>query len=242
MKKLLAATAFLTGIPIRTPGAHDPASLRAASGFFPVVGLIIGFFLAGIYFLSSLLFSPVISALLVLGGQACITLCLHLDGFAGVAEALGGKKTRDEALRSMNTHHIGVFGITALFILLAIKTAALEALAGGAIYAILIIAPAISRWSMLGPIWKYPHAEGTGPHKILAISGGEYFIATVFILALSFIVSPSISLYALIISGAAAFCAGKCITLRVGGVTKDTYGFLVELTELVFLLSWIALR
>lgn len=242
MKKLLAAVAFLTGIPVSSAEAHNSANLRRASGFFPIVGLIIGFFLAGTYFLSSFFFSPIISALLVLGAQACITLCLHLDGFAGISEALGGKKTRDEALRSMSHHHLGVFGITALFILLGIKTAALEALAGSAIYAILIITPAISRWSMLGPIWKYPQAEGTGPHKILEITGGEYTIATIFILALSFIVYPGVSFFALLISGAAAFCAGKFITIRVGGVTKDTYGFLVELTELVFLLSWIALR
>src|SRR5260370_35078134 len=86
---LLAATAFLTRVPV--PRRDTRASLARAYRAFPLVGVGIGATIGGLYLLMLQIGLPTIAAAaLALGAGALLTGALQEDGLADVAEGVGG--------------------------------------------------------------------------------------------------------------------------------------------------------
>src|SRR5438105_137537 len=77
----LIALGFLTTIPVRT-SAPESGDLGRAGRWFPTVGLVLGAVLATAHFLLSQLFSPLLTAALVVALWTALTGGLHLDGLA----------------------------------------------------------------------------------------------------------------------------------------------------------------
>ena len=88
MKRLLAALAFLTRVPIKT--AFTAEDVGRASIFFPVVGVGIGALQLGLWKLASPHLTSFVDAVLVVTLSAWLTRALHLDGLADFADGLGG--------------------------------------------------------------------------------------------------------------------------------------------------------
>ena len=205
-------------------------------GYFPVVGLIIGLLLAGLYCLMRGIFSvPLVSTILVTV-LVLLTGAHHLDGLSDTFDALVAGRTTEQRLSIMADTRVGVFGILSIVLTLLIKYAALMGIAS---VSILIMVPVVSRWTMAGAILIFPAARksGMGFAAKNGASWKSFAAATVIallvmILFCGWIVGPILMavLFGLVC------CFGLLFRRLFGGLTGDCYGALVELGEVMALI------
>jgi adenosylcobinamide-GDP ribazoletransferase len=241
MKALLVATAFLTRVPVRVDaGARD---VGHAARWFPLVGAALGG--AGAVVARGLTdvpdFPAPLTALILVGLGAWITGAIHLDGLADTADGFGGGKTREDVLRIMRDPRVGSFGALALILIVGLKVAALAALLEArAAAAVLVVVPALSRWTvvMLGAWLPYARPDGglglavTEHHDRHALAWATASAAVVAAIAAGW---SAFVLGAL--AAATTFVVGRAARQRIGGVTGDVFGASVELTEATVLIG-----
>ncbi|HHF09166.1 MAG TPA: adenosylcobinamide-GDP ribazoletransferase, partial [Candidatus Atribacteria bacterium] len=97
------ATGFLTILPL-TREDDGPEEIAASSIFFPLVGLLIGGGVYGVFWVTRFVFgASFLPALLALTTWVVFTGGLHLDGLADVVDALGApvfsKEARERILK-----------------------------------------------------------------------------------------------------------------------------------------------
>ena len=229
LRNLFSALVFLTVIPAP---AHDSFDARAAAPFFPVIGLLIGFFVCLIDTVGQLLWPPPVIAILDVIALAIVTGALHLDGLADTADGLYGNWPPEKALAIMKDSRVGAMGMVTAILCLAAKT--------GGIYALhdiralsLILVPAYARASVLIGMRFLPYGRpqgGTGHAFFQAPLKPKDFWA-VFLLALG---SITIGTKALFLNLGFAFLVTAMIWFyrkRVGCVTGDMLGAMVEVME-----------
>jgi cobalamin 5'-phosphate synthase/cobalamin synthase len=230
MIRFLAALAFLTRVPIRR--GFPSSDVARAALFFPVIGAGIGCLQLVTFRLLKPYLPSLVLAVLVVALSAWASRGLHLDGLADFADGLGGGATREEVLRIMRDPAVGAFGAVTIFLVLAIKIAAVDALDA---QAALVVAPALARWSTvpLGSLLPYARAgENSGLGSAMTRAGGvELAGATVFSIALSFLLPWRLVLGSwaavLLVTGVVGAIARR----RIGGMTGDVLGANAELAE-----------
>ncbi|RJQ39204.1 MAG: adenosylcobinamide-GDP ribazoletransferase, partial [Dehalococcoidia bacterium] len=143
------ALGFLTVFP--TPARANARPERALP-YFPLVGLLLGLVLAGIYYgLEQLLPLPVVTALVVIA-LAALTGGHHLDGLADTFDGLGGA-SKEERLELMAETGSGAAGAAVITLLLLVKYLALRQ---AAIIPALLLAPTLARGAVLAAIFAFP--------------------------------------------------------------------------------------
>ena len=202
--------------------------------FYPLIGFILGVVLwathsALVAYIPSTHLAVIIFALWVL-----LTGALHLDGFGDTIDGLFVKKER--ALEVMKDSHIGGMGMifTAVFLLLKLSSIIhFEA------YYLLPLILMFSRLNAVMAIYFYDYVGG-GMGKLIK----EEINTTHLVVALfySFVIGFFFSYLSLfIVSALLLFVLAKFFTTRLGGLSGDVYGFIIELSELV-LLNFIIIR
>lgn len=121
---LRAAFAFFT----RLPAGQPTAGFRDAAGWLPVVGLVVGCLAGAVTAAAGHLFPPFACGVLGCLAWAGVTGGLHLDGVADCGDGLWVEADRQRRLEIMRDSRLGTFGGAALFFVLAVKAAALAAL------------------------------------------------------------------------------------------------------------------
>ena len=234
---LLAALQFLTILPVKRN--FTSAQIRRATAYFPVVGLIIGAILLGLHYLLDFLLPSAIVSGLLLATLVVMSGCLHLDGLADTIDGLAGHRTPERRLEIMHDSRIGAMGAGGLFLFLIIEYIALNSIPGKWMPFTLLLAPAVSRWAMVGVIFAYPYArpEGLGKAFKQGVSWIELLIASLVILALTAILFQIAGLIIIasvfiIINGAALY-----FKRQLGGLTGDTYGAINEIALITVLLT-----
>ena len=143
LRLLIVATQFLTRLPIPQAVeawmAWTPERLRAASRYFPLVGLIVGGLTAGVYWVATQVWERPLAAAMSLACAALFTGAFHEDGFVDYADSFGGAN-RERALTIMKDSRIGTYGALAAIFLFAIKWLALMSLSRDAAIAALLLA------------------------------------------------------------------------------------------------------
>ena len=123
MSYLATSVALLTRIPIPFRWTGGAEAVGKSSRWFPLVGLLIGAAYLAVFKLASIVFPPMVAAVLVVVAEAFLTGALHMDGLADMADGFGGGHTRDDVLRIMRDQVIGSYGAVALLLTLALKIA-----------------------------------------------------------------------------------------------------------------------
>ena len=113
---LRAALGFFTRLPIGS--APLPPTFRGVAVWLPVVGLIIGLLISLALGLAAQILPASLCGVIGCLAWVAVTGGLHLDGVADCGDGL------------MKDSRLGTFGGAALFFILALKAAALGALAG----------------------------------------------------------------------------------------------------------------
>ena len=244
MKAVLVATAFLTRVPM--PVVADAADVSGAARWFPLVGGAIGAVAALIAWVMRdvIAFPSAVIATLLVGYGAWVTGAIHLDGLADTADGFGGGHTRDDVLRIMRDPLIGSYGATVLLIVVGTKAAALTALLDrGAAVPFLVTAPAIARWtiSVLASWLPYARTEGGLGASVTHQPVMGLLVSTALTAVIALGALGANALFTWMPALVAAAWMARAARRRIGGVTGDVFGAIVELTETVVLLSGVAL-
>lgn len=234
MHDLWTAMGFLTTLPVPTYALPADA-LRRAGVWFPAIGLLIGAILAAAAWMLAFVLPPMVVAVLVVALWAALTGALHLDGLADCGDGLLPPVSRERRLEIMRDPRVGAFGVTVLVLVLLLKAAALASLA--VTWPALLLAPLWARWLLLVAA-RWPSARPGG----MGASLGPVLDARRLALAAlpPIVLTGGVGVWhwpVIAAAGAALLAALGVLGLaqrRLGGVTGDVFGAVVEVSEAVF--------
>jgi adenosylcobinamide-GDP ribazoletransferase len=239
MGSLILALRFLTIAPVPGREAAGPSALGRAAWWFPVVGLLVGSALAIAARAADALFPPLVAAALLVTGWKVATGGIHLDGLADCLDGLAG---RDPARRLaiMRDSRIGVFGAAGLILLCLLAVTALAALSASLRLRVLLLAPVIGRVApLLAGAWLVPATPGQGLGAAFA-AGLSRWAGPAHVIVVGALAAWLLGIGGLAIAAAAwslALLAAGFVARRLGGVTGDVLGAVVEVAELGTLLG-----
>ena len=241
---LLLALRFLTVISVRSTVEITSKALARSMAWFPLVGLLIGLILGGIWYAMSFVFPPLLVSLLIVMTLAIITRGLHLDGLSDTLDGLGGGYTKERRLEIMKDSHIGAFGVIGIIFAILMKMMAISELPETSRLLVLVIFPMMSRFSMVLVAWKCPYARKEG-------GLGKDYVESVDSRAVIFAGASALVVSLLLVSywGLMLFLSVVFISLilawfflrALGGVTGDVLGAVNELTEISVLVLCLVL-
>jgi len=238
------ALIFLTRLPLPHAGAITGEDLARATWANPIAGAVIGAAGGLVYALAFQLgLTPLLCGLLAVAATILLTGALHEDGLGDVADGFGGAFERERKLAIMRDSRIGTYAGLALILSVAIRAAALAAIAApGAVAASLIAAHAGARATIPLFMRSFPLAKAEG----LAAYAGEpprASVATALVLGLlvSVLALGGAGLVALLAGACAAFVMGAIALRQIGGYTGDVLGAAEQLAEAAVLIAAAAL-
>lgn len=239
MENFLVAVQFLTRIRIKKDLCSDPQSLGRSTRWFPLVGFLIGLILRGCHKLFAALLPPMAGDVLIILVLTSISGGIHVDGLVDAVEGFYAGRNKEDILRIMRDTYIGSIGALALFFLLALKIAFLNALPQQTIKgSILLIMPMLGRWIIvfLAAIGKYARSDGgLGEAFFAHTSPKQFFQASIFPALVLLFSSPR---WGLLVTGFLfALSYGLFIWVRskIDGLTGDILGAANEITEVAVL-------
>jgi adenosylcobinamide-GDP ribazoletransferase len=236
MKGLIVALGFLTRLPV--PRIAIDAQAQAASlKWYPLVGLLLGALLIGVFALLHAM--PALpAAAIMLVAWVALTGALHLDGLADSADAwIGGMGDRERTLSIMKDPRSGPAGVVALVLVLLLKISALATLRH---WEWLLLPPLLGRAAVVA--WflttDYVRSQGLGePLRGASAKGCRVALALTVAFCLCFRWAGLVALVAACVTGWVWRRAG---IQRLGGFTGDTAGALVEMVEAVTIVALVA--
>ncbi|MEZ5547855.1 MAG: adenosylcobinamide-GDP ribazoletransferase [Pseudomonadales bacterium] len=244
LRPFLLACQFLTVIPLPATATPDGEDIGQSSLYYPLIGLLLGLSLSATAYVSNLLFTHILSAVLVLTIWVILTGALHLDGFADSVDGwAGGLGSGERTLRIMKDPHCGPMAVTALVLLLLIKAATLAALlmlSGNLL--LLLIPPVLARLSILVLFLTTPYVRPLGLGEVLINHFPRRTALAICLLLPTFLLLAafSLSLKIILVSGLSFLMLRRMMITRIGGCTGDTTGALVEMLEVGVLLTMVA--
>ncbi len=258
------AIAFLTRIPAvdlsKALKSNNKTISQGSLYFYPVIGLIIGSLMCGVYTIcawqvsnsyplavtgfdrSSFDSSSLVIAALMLLVWSLVTGGLHLDGLADAADAwVGGYGDKQRTLDIMKDPTVGPMGAMLVVLVLLLKFAALVVVVDKAegfylIGAILAV-PMLARFSILPLFYFTPYVreKGLGNNLKESISPIVFIIVTTLCMVLTVVFLQQKSIFILILAAAIILWARNIMMQRIGGTTGDTAGALIEVQEALLL-------
>lgn len=258
IRSFIAAMGLFTLIPV-PPTDLDRTLATRAMRAFPVLGLLLGS-VAGLvaWGIAALGGGHLLAAFAGLGVLVAATGAMHLDGIADTADGLASQAKANDALAIMKKSDIGPMGVTALVFALLVEAAALAA---PGIYGVRFVV-ALGGMAMIG---RLAAMATTGTWVPCARPGGfgSFFSGittmpallaeTAFLLLVAGAAGSGIGgwwgVLALVGCSLAALGVGglwrRHLVGRLGGITGDVIGSIIELTQAAFLvflalaLAWI---
>jgi adenosylcobinamide-GDP ribazoletransferase len=206
--------------------------------WYPLVGSVIGALTWLAWKGASFVFSPWIAGVITLAVWVLLTGGLHLDGLADCCDGLLASVTPERRLEIMKDPHVGAFGVIGLVLILFLKAVVLASLSPGSSLGILLAA-SLARWCIL-PAGLLPLARPSGMGSDFAAGFHRPFIlwSALIPLALAILLGRRGILSSVAGLGAAVSVLWLAKS-RIGGVTGDVFGMLVEIVETVVLLAFL---
>lgn len=234
------ALQFLTVLPIELKNMPSGKQSSQALLFYPVVGLLIGLMLFAFALILAKL--PILfSAGLILVLWIWLTGGLHLDGLADTADAwVGGFGDPDRTLKIMKDPACGPIGVLSLIAVCLLKFVALYVLLEQKLEAFLIVLPMLGRSVplFLFLTTRYVRAQGLASsmlENIPRLAIWMVFVITIALLCI-FKWTGLVTLFSLLII---IFYLRGLFIKRIGGITGDTVGAAIELSETGLMLSFV---
>lgn len=239
MRSLRVAFGLLTTLPFRLPEDWSTGDSGRASIWYPFVGLVIGVLTWLVWKSATLVFAPLVAGVITLIVWVALTGGLHLDGLADCCDGLFASVSAERRLEIMKDPHMGTFGAVGLILVLFLKAATLASLTSDSSLSILLAA-SLARWCIL-PMGLLPLARPSGMGADFASGFRRSFIFWGAIIPLVIAIILGTRGILSIVTGlvATAFVLWLAKS-RIGGVTGDVFGMVVEVVETVVLLTFVA--
>lgn len=236
--ELILATGFLTILPVNSSRLADrQVSLGQSAGWFPWIGALIGLAAGATWWASGLVLPPALAAVLAVSVWVALTGGLHLDGLADCCDGLLSAAPRDRRLEIMRDPRVGTFGALGLCLALGVKAAAIYSLpASAAIPAMLLAASSARGLLLLARGQPGARPGGMGEEFTGGLRRAALPLAALPLVGLSILLGWNSlpALLAALLTTAAIFSLAR---RRIGGLTGDVLGCVVETGELAVLLA-----
>jgi len=239
MSSFLLALQFLTIVPLKIKEVSEK-NIAGAMIYFPFVGLLLGMALSGINALLVILnFSPLATNIILVVILIGVTGGMHLDGLSDTADAFLSGKTRDEMLAIMRDPHIGVMGALSIVSIILLKIGLLASMAVPLKATALLLACVLSRWSSVLAMFLFSYARKDGKAKafIHGMNLKIFVLSSITVLVFAFAIWRLKGILALLIVAGCTYLGGKFVSRKIGGITGDTLGAVIELTEIIVLFA-----
>jgi adenosylcobinamide-GDP ribazoletransferase len=247
-----AAFTFMTRLPLGPLAAHDLTDLPASAVYFPVVGLVVALVGGAVYTGARSIWSAPIAVLLSMCATVLATGAFHEDALADAFDGFGGGWSREQVLAIMKDSRVGSYALVGVSLVLALKFAALYALAASpasiGVVRALIAAHVVGRWSSVLLIRHCPYvrpaSEGERPSAgrpfVAGVTPGRFIAATALTLIILNVAVGWSAIVPLVISIAVTALAGWYFARRIGGITGDALGAANQIVELAVYLAFAA--
>ena len=264
MKGFLLLLSFMTRIPMPKT-EYDEEKLGKSMKYFPAVGIIVGFILLFFciifnFILKNISYSAVLPLmiLVVILTDLITTGALHLDGLADTFDGIFSYRSKHKMLEIMKDSRLGSNGALILYFLLKfvlfysliIESRELT------LYTIMTY-PVVARYCSVVSCASSPYARGSGMGKtfvdntktcgliVATVITLLYTIGMIFMPFVLFtnyslpiqIIMKSILIIVIIVALSAlfAYAFSKLIERKIGGITGDTLGALLEISSLLYI-------
>ena len=229
----LAALQFLTVIPVPRRYEASPDDLSKSTGYFPVVGIVIGLLLAGLSWLLDWVLPSAVANVLLISFLAAISGALHLDGLADTCDGLASGKTPEERWQMMKDSRVGSFGVIGICLLLLVKYVSLNSVPHNLVIVSLILMPVTSRWAMAYAIFAYPYAKPSGLGKVFkqGASWSKFVMPTLITLAVTAALFQLVGLAIILAMWVIVVIMAAFLKSKFSGLTGDNYGAINEMAE-----------
>ena len=203
-----------------------------------MVGLIIGFVLAGLSWILRFVLPPGIANALLLVVLVILTGALHLDGLADTCDGLAGHKTAEDRWRIMRDSRVGGFGVIGIVLILLVKYVSLNSIPGTIMIASLVLMPVTSRWAMTFVIFAYPYARPSGLGRVFkeGTRWPEFVVATIIAIGVAALAMKFVGLVILAIVLIITIALDIYFKKTFSGLTGDNYGAINEISEVSILI------
>ncbi|UTA47681.1 adenosylcobinamide-GDP ribazoletransferase [Simiduia sp. 21SJ11W-1] len=245
------ALMFLTRVPAPTLGEVSDAHQRGVLYFFPFIGLLIGALMA-----VALLLLPaaaMLNAALLVMFWVFVTGGLHIDGLGDSADGwLGGLGDKARTLEIMKDPRAGSAAVMTIACVLLVKFAALACLLAEAAVPLvvwaLLFAPTLGRCvpALLFFTTPYARTDGLASPMVAGANGARQLVWVAVWLAMAVLslvwLAGFTSLGLWVGLAVQLWLLRRLMCQRLGGVTGDTVGAAVEITEMssLVLLAYLA--
>ncbi len=237
MNDFITGLGFLTRIKLKSQEIWEDDAFSRSLPWFPLVGAVIGLFLAGINWLSMPFFTDYIRVALLLGGELYITGGLLCDGLMDTADGVFSGRSRERMLEIMKDSAVGANGMIFFVVLMIFKTALYLSLPAKTLTCILFVMPVVTRLIIVGAVTLFPYAraEGTG-QLFVRYARKAYLYKALLLTALltALPLAPETS-FAALATLASSWYGARYLVKILGGLTGDTYGFLAETGNVTYL-------
>lgn len=245
MMGFMAAFQFLLISPALVRREFTPQEMGRATGFFPVVGLLLGVVLAGADLLLGQLFPAPVRSALVLALWVVLTGGLHFDGFLDSCDGLFGGATPERRMEIMRDERVGAYALAGGALLMLVLFSSLSAITEER-WAVLLLAPVLGRWGITLTVTAFPYARPAGLGRDIKDHATRWqaLMATLWtaavVAALTWALRTYEPLIALLGAAVAWGVSSAWILRRIPGMTGDTYGAINMLIETAVLLTFAA--
>ena len=262
MKGLILLFKFMTRLPIPMNPEFDSKELGKSMKFFPVVGIVIGLILYLVYYIGAkFIMSSYLLAGIVVTTEVILTGALHLDGLADTFDGIFSYRSKQKMLEIMKDSRLGTNGgiVLILYFLLKIMLiAGINDMSLGfignimgvksAVGAVLIVTPVLARINSVLNCTVSPYAKASGSAKefvdntdknglLIATAIGLLFAAIVGC-GIMKVLNPVHLINITAVSMILGLYFAKLMEKKIGGITGDTLGAVLELSEIVILFGF----
>lgn len=235
---------FLTRIPVVTQSEWSMESFGRSVKFFPIIGGIIGLILCTVVYVIqyfwglSVPLHAISIGIIVL--EIFLTGGLHCDGLMDTVDGVFSGRPREKMLEIMKDSRVGAFGAMAFTLLVFVKYSLIMDIEFSMLPLALLVMPIVGRIAVVIGIVFYPYARANGLGKVFYECSHRQTLCVGGITALLLIIPlGKLAMISTVlgIGGAVLLC--EYVNNKLGGLTGDVYGAIVEVTEIIALLVFI---
>lgn len=245
-----AALSMFTIIPAGGPLTIRPDTAARIALWLPAVGCVLAVPAAGILLAveagGASATRRLLGATLAVATLALLTGGMHLDGLADTADGLGSRRPSREALEIMRRSDTGPMGVVAIIVTLLVQVTALASLRPGWLGAAALIAAVVTGRvaALLATGSPAARRDGFGALIAGATSRRARWAAAAMLLGTVGLAGataggPGLAARALasVVAGlVTAFAVRRIACRKLGGMTGDVFGGLIELCGAAVLL------
>jgi adenosylcobinamide-GDP ribazoletransferase len=227
--RALGALGFLTVLPLPARAHGMPTGVTLAC--FGPAGLLLGGAAAGLEVVLAPVLPVAARSALLLALLAAACGAMHLDGLMDSADGLFGGRTRDRRLEIMRDSRVGGYGMAAAVVVVLVQYAALVSVSERRPLAVLA-AVGVSRAASALALGVARPARDSGLASVYSVAGRRVAGVIAFAVA-SAVAVPLCGWRGVAACGVALLVVAVVVAVfrrRVGGMTGDGFGAVVELS------------